>query len=325
MPKTKTNGITLLIIALLVVVVGMLIYDFVVDTDKNMPENHSGYNLDKYKKSDTAKAAYVEVKQINLPEGKPRGLAYYNTHLYYLSADSMLRIYTPKGELRKKYSLPDIPKTLVMKNDTFYVLFKRYFIAYDDNMSALNKSEVAGESAIYTSIAVKDGFVFMADAANKKVVRFAKTGKKQGEFAGISNSSTLHGFIIPSAYFDLAVNGENELWVVNPGMHYVQQYSDDGNLENNWGETGMDEIGFSGCCNPVHFTFTPEGNFITSEKGLVRVKLFSPAGEYLAMVASPEQFPNTKQGPEPVAGRPGNIWLLDFDARQIRLFEKNTQ
>ena len=76
------------------------------------------------------------------------------------------------------------------------------------------------------------------------------------------------------------------MWVVNPGMHAFENYEFDGDLRAFWENTSMKIDGFSGCCNPAHFTFLPDGSFVTSEKGLVRVKVHKPSGELLGVVAA---------------------------------------
>ena len=45
-----------------------------------------------------------------------------------------------------------------------------------------------------------------------------REGEIIGEFEGKAETEAGHGFIVPSANFDLAVNSFGELWVVNPGQ-----------------------------------------------------------------------------------------------------------
>jgi hypothetical protein len=48
--------------------------------------------------------------------------------------------------------------------------------------------------------------------------------------------------------------------------------------------------GFAGCCNPVHLAILPNGNFITYEKGLDRIKIYGPTGNFECVVAGPGSF-----------------------------------
>jgi hypothetical protein len=83
----------------------------------------------------------------------------------------------------------------------------------------------------------------------------------------------------------------------------------------------MQTEGFSGCCNPAHFTFLPDGRFVTSEKGLVRIKTYKPSGEFEGVVAAPSKFKNEGEAPDIAADSNGNIYALDFDKKMIRVFE----
>ena len=104
----------------------------------------------------------------------------------------------------------------------------------------------------------------MADAVNRSVHRFDISGKYLDSFEGKTGGQDLHGFIVPSPYFDLKVNGDGELWVINPGKHAFENYTDDGELRSYWENNSMKVDGFSGCCNPAHIAFLPDGSFITS-------------------------------------------------------------
>ncbi len=47
---------------------------------------------------------------------------------------------------------------------------------------------------------------------------------------------------------------------------------------------------FFGCCNPAHLAIMPDGRFITSEKGVPRVKVYSDTGEFQQAVAGPSEL-----------------------------------
>ena len=52
----------------------------------------------------------------------------------------------------------------------------------------------------------------------------------------------------------------------------------------------MELEGFTGCCNPVNFAILGDESFVTCEKGLVRIKVYDPEGEFVGVVAGPEQL-----------------------------------
>jgi len=186
-------------------------------------------------------------------------------------------------------------------------------VAFKDRFEG---SALLGERVHLTAIAVADGIVFVADAGNREVLRCASDGKIL---------SRLKGFVVPSPYFDLHVGTENVLWVVNPGKHLIQAYTLDGQYETGWGETAMNIEGFCGCCNPSYFARLPDGRFVTSEKGLTRVKVYDVKGKFEGVVAGPEHFPQNRQ---PGMGVPvacdsrSRVLVLDLAAKAVRIFER---
>lgn len=318
----KNKGITALIIALLLLLAGMLVYDLFLKEKKTGKQTESRKeSVDSSENPKASDKSYAEKFQADLPLNKPAGLYFHNDTLY-VSGDSVILLLNTKGELLSRLQLSDVPKNLCVRNDTFFVLFRNYFAAYKKGESKLFSSDVFNEKTRFKALGLKDNRLFITDAGNKKVLQFNFSGKKIGEFEGFSGNDILHGFIIPSPFFHLEVNSENELWVVNPGMHLLQHYTPKGDLENLWGESGMFTEGFSGCCNPAYFSFLPNGNFVTSEKGAVRVKIYNTKGEFIELVASGDDFKNGNAAPQPATDSKGNIWLLDFDRKQLRFFEK---
>ena len=130
-----------------------------------------------------------------------------------------------------------------------------------------------------------------------------------------------HGFIIPSPSFDVVVNSYGELWVVNPGKHAIENYTDGGQMRGFWQNNSTDINGFTGCCNPAEIAVLEDGAFVTSEKGMVRIKIHEPSGELRSVVAPPALFREEGKAPEVCADARGNIYVLDFDRNTVRIFE----
>jgi hypothetical protein len=64
-----------------------------------------------------------------------------------------------------------------------------------------------------------------------------------------------------------------------------------------------------------------DGSFVTSEKGLVRIKIHKPSGEFLGMVAAPSQFSDEGKAPDIAVDSRGNVYALDFEKNIVRVFE----
>jgi len=160
--------------------------------------------------------------------------------------------------------------------------------------------------------------IVVADAGKRRIHLFSQNQKIK-EFEGISGAKNLHGFVIPSPYFDVAVNAQNELWVANTGMHSLQNYDENGSLLNSWEKISLEIEGFCGCCNPAQFTFLPDGRFVTSEKGMPRIKIYTSTGELESVVAAPDKFTDNGHAPE-VACIGETVVALDYNKKMIRIF-----
>ena len=111
--------------------------------------------------------------------------------------------------------------------------------------------------------------------------------------------------------------------MVNPGKHSLENYTDDGNLRSFLENMSPEIEGFSGCCNPAHIDIMDDGSFVTSEKGVVRIKIHEPSGELAIVVAPPDKFKEDGEAPDVAVDEEGIIYALDYDKNMIRIFEPN--
>lgn len=145
-----------------------------------------------------------------------------------------------------------------------------------------------GERAWLTSLAADEENVYAADAGNRVVVRFDNQGKMAGRIGAKDTARGVPGFNVPSPYFDVAINPLGELWIVNPGMHGLENYRANGDLVSSWYRPGIKPEAFCGCCNPCHIAFRPDSSIVTAEKGWERIKIYAPDTSLLEIVAAPE-------------------------------------
>jgi hypothetical protein len=131
-------------------------------------------------------------------------------------------------------------------------------------------------------------------------------------------------------YFEVDVGADGLLWVTNPGHHRIEAYTPDGQFERSWGEAANAIHGFCGCCNPVHFTRLPDGRFVTSEKGLPRIKIYSATGDFDCVVAGPEMFSKQMETPRAsvcmalAVDSAGRILLADALSREVLVFSSKS-
>lgn len=316
----KNKGIVIFLIILALVIVAVFVGEYMSDKPNKSEANPYEYNIDEFKDVNDDLVIYKETKNLKIGFEEPDAIAVGDGEIY-VAGDATMKIVNFSGTLLKEFRLPGKPHSLEIKGDSIFVALEKQVMVFSNSGDELLKIDLPGENTYVTSVAVFGDNLFVADAGNRKIFRFNKSGEKINEFEGKAGDDVLHGFIIPSPYFDIDINSEGELWVVNPGMHSFENYEFDGDLRAFWENTSMKIDGFSGCCNPAHFTFLPGGNFVTSEKGLVRIKVHKPSGELLGVVAPPVKFDNEDEAPDIATDTLGNVYALDFKRKMIRVFE----
>ena len=80
--------------------------------------------------------------------------------------------------------------------------------------------------------------------------------------------------------------------------------------------------GFSGCCNPSHIALLSDGSFVTSEKGLVRIKIHAPNGDFLCAVATPHDFEEDIAGIDLAVDSKDNIYAIIPKTNELRVYKK---
>ena len=316
----KNKGIVIFIIILGILIVALIVGDFMMDRPDKREGNPFEYNVDEFKEVDPELILYKESKNFNIGFEEPAGITVQDGKIY-LAGDRNLKIINTSGQLLLNIGLPAQPTAVEVTGEKVFLTVDNRIVVYDKAGNLLKEWESPGENSVLTSISATDSVVFVADAGNRRVLKYSDEGELLLQFEGKSSDEVLHGFIIPSQCFDLDINSFGELWVVNPGMHALENYTFDGAQRGYWENTGIKIEGFSGCCNPAHFTFLPDGSFVTSEKGMVRIKVYKPSGELLGVVAPPKKFEDQGNAPDVAADDDGNVYALDFDRKILRVFE----
>lgn len=316
----KNKGIIIFLILLAVVIVAVIVGDYISNRPYKSKANPYEYSVDEFRKVDPSLILYKETKNFNIGFSEPAGISIGGGRIY-LAGDLSIKVIDFSGKLLFEVNLPGNPQTVEGSGNRIYAVVDNCILVYDENGSLTKEWEHPGEKSVLTSVAAGDSAVFVADAGNRRILKYTPDGKLIDQFEGKSGDDVLHGFIVPSPYFDIDINSYGDLWVVNPGMHALENYTYEGNLREHWHKTGVNISGFSGCCNPAHFTFLNDGCFVTSEKGLVRIKVYKPSGEFKGVVAAPEKFIKDGHAPDVATDSLENVYVLDYDKKIVRVFE----
>ena len=174
----------------------------------------------------------------------------------------------------------------------------------------------------FTSIAVSSNFVYAADCVNRIIWRFTLSGELLGRIGEKDNGRRKNGFVVPSAFFDVAVAADGSLWVANPGEHRLEHFTADGKFLACWGKAALEADGFCGCCNPSNIAIAPDGSFVTSEKHIVRVKSYDATGAFNGIICGQEEWEKEAVGLDLAVDSKGRILVLDPQADVVRVYAR---
>ncbi|MGB9602378.1 MAG: NHL repeat-containing protein [Limisphaerales bacterium] len=290
----------------------------------------SAYDLQKLGKIDPALIKYEQIKSIPL-KNEPKRIELTDDGNIWVSVGRSILVLSQDGIQKKQYNFSEPVRCFLPMNNGQIIVGLRDFVEiWDEGGNRIAKWESLGKKAWLSAIVELGDYVYVADCGNRQIVKFDKSGKVIDKIDGKENNQK-NGFIIPSPYFDMAKDNADLLWVANPGRHRLYAYSPDGKLLKFWGKPGFAIEGFCGCCNPSYFTITKQGKFITSEKRLVRIKVYSASGEFESVVAGMESFgeyyKNQNSDPLPVdvaVDQNGNVYIADVLRKEIRVFKEKT-
>jgi hypothetical protein len=308
-------------LALLLALIAFMVKDLFLG--KSEYKNPYAYDLEKIRKSDSSAVQFTEGKSFKPLLAEIHGIAVGAEDEVYVCGKDGVEIYDKDGALQSRFGIRGVATCIGVGNAKSILLgMTDHIEKFDSKGNLLSEWVPASSESVLTSIAVSGTSVFVADAGAKIVYRYDNAGKLQNKIGQKDPQAGVKGFIIPSPYFDLAIADANHIWVVNPGRHNFEKYTFDGEIVTVWGKASMAVDGFCGCCNPSNFAILPDSSFVTSEKAIERVKIYSPKGDYVCLVATPDSFTAGTKGLDLAVNSKGEILLLDPARGEIRKFAK---
>ncbi len=313
------KGYILLIIAVLFIIA------FLISKKNNRQlrtnENPYKYEIGNLDKTDSTQICYAESDSILLDLETPKSVAVdVNDHIFVLGNNKLVGFDKQKRPILE-FDVADGAHSLGISGEgKFYVGYERHVEVYDKRGEKLAVWDSLSKYSMFSSIAVNDDYVYVSDAGKAVLHKYDKSGAYQLTIAKKDSTKGIPGCILPSRYFDVTV-ADNQIWLVNSGRHFVENYTEDGNLRSYWGISSMKVEGFSGCCNPSNIAVLPNGYFVTSEKGIPRVKIYDSAGNYKCMVAGAENFTHESFGRDIAVNSSSDVLILDSPHNKLRIFK----
>ena len=309
-------GALTLLFALLVI----MSWDLFFKTE-NQAGNQYEYKLDKLKQVDTNLLCYKEIQSIAIQDSKVFGISVDSNDVIYVTTEDKVLVFSSKGDSILSFAISGPANCITAANDgNLYLSFKDHIEVWSKKGELISRWDAINSASYITSVAVDENSVFLADAGNKIIHQYDKSGKLINKIGKRNKKADILGFFIPSPYFDVLMGRDGELWAINTGRHTFEAYDKQGNLKSKWTRRSMLPDGFSGCCNPSHVAMLSDGSFVTSEKGLERVKIHYANGDLKCVVAKPDQFVEGTTGLDLTVDSKDRILVLDPERKEVRIF-----
>ncbi len=297
-----------------------------------------GYDVAALRQVDPALIHYRRKCGFPLRHSSARRLAVTPDGDVIVAADRCLLRYSVEGDLRHEMPLEEPPRCVAADfAGHIWVGFRDRVVIQSVEGIRIRQWPAFEGRPFLTAICVDGGRVFVADSGNRVVHRCDHNGMADLRIGGRDPRRNVPGLVVPSPYLDVERGCDGLLRVTNPGRHRVEVYTPDGDLETSWGRPGAAIDSFCGCCNPVGIARLPDDRWVTAEKGLARVKVFSPQGVLESVVAGPDDFAGTAQDSAEtdsatgggvaldVATTPnGEVLVLDPVGSTIQVFVRKT-
>ncbi len=289
-----------LIAAFIVLLAGLVMF-IVMRTDPwsgetSDPTTRLSLHLTEQVEIDPQLIDYQQVALIDVPMQQLRAIASGPQDRIYVAGDRAIHQFGADGEPQEVVTLDCNPQCLVVGHadppeaGRLFVGSSGGIRILGADLQVLASWPLPDENMILTSIAVAGDNIFVADAGNRVVWRFSETGEVLGQIGKTDGLRQVPGFVIPSQYFDIVAGSEGLLTCVNPGKLQVSTFSFEGDFGTSWGRAGSSLADFFGCCNPSHIARFSDGRFVTSERGIPRIKVYTETGELESVVAGPQQL-----------------------------------
>lgn len=264
---------------------------------------------------------YRQIASIRTGLDRSAGLAVGPNDAVCVAGDQEVRVFARNGRVQRTLALDDTPTCVgVDKDGTIFVGYKTTVTMHKLDGEILAAWTVGGKHPHVTCVTPAGNNVWVADAGDRVVLRYDRTGRLIGRIGERDEARKVPGLIVPSPHLDVAVGPNGLLLVNNPGRLALETYTQDGKLVSYFQRSSMAVDGFCGCCNPTDLALLPDGRVVTSEKGIPRIKVLKTDGTLDCVVAAPESFSAASAALDVAVSRTGEILVLDPRARLVRIF-----
>lgn len=309
------------LIILLLAIVAFMANDLFFS--KSNQENPYELKTDSLQQNDSNLVCYKEISQIKIDIEEPSGIAIDKNDNIFVAGNKVM-VFDKNCRLINSFKLSDASSCIATSpNMEIFVGIKNRIEVWNYQGQLIRQWKLKNIESVLTGIAANDTSVFVANADERVVHQFNLKGKLINNLGAEDTANGVPNIIIRSQFFDVSFGRDNEIWIVNPGRYSLEAFDNKGKMKSMWGKRSDKIEGFGGCCNPTNFALLSDGYFVTSEKAVPRIKIYTQAGVFSCVVAGPDKFNEGTKGLDLAVDSRNRIYVLDPVRKQIRIFEKN--
>ena len=268
--------IPVLSVLVIVVFIGYIIFDVTKTTGSDKVEIKTAGKID-------IPDAWTITTDYKVSEGTLEAVSA-SPGKIYLGGDSFVSCYDSDLKLIWNLKTPAPVTSLSNSGDSIFASTRDQILIINSTGKMLGDWGPFEDSSMITSVTANRKYVAFADAGTKMVFILDKGGEVK-KMIGQGDKQ----FVIPSPYFEVALDRDNNLFTANTGKHRVETRNINGDILSFFGAPGTEPGYFCGCCAPPHFILIPDG-FVTAEKGINRIKILNKKGEFVEFVNSHNNF-----------------------------------
>lgn len=264
-------------VLIIIIFIGYIVYDTVSPGGTSLSQTEDN-------KKEILPDFWEVSGELDIKKGSLKAVTVSPEGIIYIGGDSFVMCYDNGMNLIWSTDTPYPVTSLSFSGDTIFASSMELILLISSFGEIIDEWGPFEHDGIFTSVASNNSYVAVADAGNKMIFVLDKKGNVRS-IIGQSGES----IIIPSPYFDVALDAENNIILANTGNRRVETRTFNGDMLSYFGEPGTAPDAFCGCCNPAHLIVIPDG-YVTAEKGINRIKILDKNGEFVEYVSSHNNF-----------------------------------
>jgi hypothetical protein len=295
----------------------------VKETPASTGSNPFEYDLAELSRVDSALIGYRQESVVPIPVDDACGICVDTHDRLYVAGTGGIFMLDSAGDVLRTYGADEWMRfCAVDETGRIYAGSSRTLRRFAADGKVEKTWRADSDSSHLTSVAIDDDNIYVGDAGMKTVWRLDSSWRVVNRIGTRDSVRNIPGFILPSLHLDIAVGQDGSLWAVDAGRHSIKNFRPNGDPLGSWGAAGTGCQEFCGCCNPIRMALLRDGSFVTSEKGIVRVKVYNQAGEFVCVVAPPSAFHTIGEGLDLAVDSHSNILVLVAQEKRVRIYAK---